>query len=113
MIFDSELALSGYDMFRKDRPVNREGGGVLLYVKRDLHALQFVPQSKFPEQIWCKFKDVKRDKFFVGVCYRTPTDTIFGFDTHDSLRELVNEMGSSGRHFLLINAKNFSVYNTV
>ena len=29
-VLDSELALGGYDLFRKDRPVDREGGGVLL-----------------------------------------------------------------------------------
>ena len=31
-ILDSELALEGYDLFRKDRPVDRSGGGVLLYI---------------------------------------------------------------------------------
>ena len=31
-ILDSELTLPGYTLFRRDRPVNREGGGVLLAV---------------------------------------------------------------------------------
>jgi len=97
-------------MFRKDRPVNREGGGVLLYVRRDLLAYEFVPQTKFPEQVWCQFEDIRRDKFFVGVCYRTPTDTklIFDLDTHGAVRELISEIGSSGRHFLLMGDFNYA-----
>jgi len=93
-------------MFRKDGPVNREDGGVL-YIKHELHAFEFVPQIKFPLQILCQFEDVKRDKFFVGVCYRTPTDTVYGFDTHNLLRELASEMGSSGRYFLLVGDFNY------
>ena len=27
-IFDSELTIDGYDLFRQDRPVDRDGGGV-------------------------------------------------------------------------------------
>ena len=30
-VFDGELTLSGYDLFRKDRLLGRRGGGVLLY----------------------------------------------------------------------------------
>jgi len=100
--------LSGYDKFHKDRPVNREGGGILLYVRRELQAFEFVPQTKFPEQFWCQFEDIKCDNFFVGVCYCTPTDTIFDLDTHGVLRELISEMGISGRHFLLKGDINYS-----
>ena len=81
-ISDSELALSGYDMFCTDRPVDREGGGVSLYVKRELQAFEFVPLTKFIEQIWCQFEEVIRDKFFVGVCYRTPTAKIVLHNCH-------------------------------
>jgi len=27
-----ELALNGYDLFRQDRPVDRDGSGILLYM---------------------------------------------------------------------------------
>ena len=40
-IRDAELALQGYDLFRQDRPVAREGGGVLLYVKSELNAVKY------------------------------------------------------------------------
>ena len=50
LIADSELALAGYDMFRQDRPVNREGGGVLLYVRSSLHAVQCELSVRFPNK---------------------------------------------------------------
>jgi len=40
-VLDVELALNGYDMFRQDRPVDRDGGGVLLYVRSTLNAVQY------------------------------------------------------------------------
>jgi len=50
-ILDSELSLDGYNLFRKDRPVARAGGGVLLYVKSSLAPVMFSPNTKFPEHI--------------------------------------------------------------
>jgi len=50
-ILDSGIALSGYSLFRRDRPVDREGEGVLLYVRSDLQPTEFVPDSSFPEQV--------------------------------------------------------------
>jgi len=36
-----ELALNGYDLFRQDRPVDRDCGGVLVYVRSTLNAVQY------------------------------------------------------------------------
>jgi len=71
-ILDSELALAGYDMFRQDEPVNRAGGGVLLYVKNFLQATVYEPSVSFPEQIWCNISSSSADTILIGVCYRTP-----------------------------------------
>jgi len=106
-IFDSELALPGYDLFRKDRPTDREGGGVILYVNSDLHAVEYVPDSNFPEQIWCQILDHNRDKFYVGVCYRTPTVAIFDIDTNSSLRQLLTKLSGSNSHFMLMGDFNY------
>ena len=76
-ILDSELALEGYDLFRKDRPVDRSGGGVLLYIKSNLHAVEVPPFSSFPEQVWCYFSDASNTKCYIGVCYRTPSFDIY------------------------------------
>ena len=74
---DYELTLQGYDLFRHVRPVAREGGGVLLYVKHRLRTVKCELSSKFPKQVWCYFQDAKKIKCYVGVCYRTPTISIF------------------------------------
>ena len=74
-VSDMELALNSYDLFRQDRPVDRDDGGVLLYVSSTLNAVQYRPTlaTQFPEQIWCYFVDSKGCRFYVGVCYRTPS----------------------------------------
>jgi len=68
-ILDSELALARYDMFRQDRPVNRAGGGVLLYVKNSLQATLYEPSVSFPEKIWCNISSRSADTILIGVCY--------------------------------------------
>ena len=47
-ILDSELSVAGYDLFRKDRPHDIRGGGVMLYVKAHLQAVEFMPNTSFP-----------------------------------------------------------------
>jgi len=107
-ILDSELSLPGYTLFRRDRPVNREGGGVLLYVKGALQPVEFEPRSSFPEQVWCRIMDSAGEDFYLGVCYRTPTDSIFGSGNHAVLRDLVTEFGGSRKHFMLMGDLNYS-----
>jgi len=52
-VLDSELIISGYDLFRCDRPSNNMGGGVL-YTKAELQATDFTTVTAFPEQVWCQ-----------------------------------------------------------
>ena len=104
---DSEIALTGYDLFRQDRPINREGGGVLLYIRNTLHAVQVSLSSAFPEHIWCYFLDSLGCRFFVGVCYITPSVTIYGSGNHDLLQDVINELGHTNRHFVLMGDFNY------
>ena len=53
-ILDSELMLSGYEMFRCDRATNNVGGGVLLYVRSVLKPVEYSIVTKYPEHVWCK-----------------------------------------------------------
>ena len=108
-ISDSELALQSYDLFRCDRPVSREGGGVLLYVKQRLRAVKCELSSKFPEQVWCYFHDKNNIKCYVGVCYRTPTVNIYGSSNHDVLQSLINELGTTKKHFMLMGDCNYRI----
>ena len=53
-VIDAEISLPGYTLFRADRPTDNKGGGVLLYVLSSLNPSAFVPQTKYPEHVWCK-----------------------------------------------------------
>jgi len=46
-IFDPELDVPGYDLFRMDRPLDNRCGGVLLYVNGDLVAVEWSPKTSF------------------------------------------------------------------
>ena len=107
LVADSEIALAGYDMFRQDRPVNREGGGVLLYVRNSLHAVQCELSARFPEQAWCYFLDANKHKCYLGICYRTPTYNIYGSHNHDLVKDLVTELRSTKKHFVLMGDFNY------
>jgi len=76
-IFDSELILYGYVMFRYDRDTGNKGGGVLLYVKMDLEPTEFVPKVKFPEHTRCRLVDAGGEELLVVVCYRSPNGRLF------------------------------------
>ena len=105
-ISDTEISLTGYDMFRRDRPADVRGGGVLLYVKSELNAVEFVPKSRFPEQVWCSVKTSNGSDVLIGVCYRSPNMmTIFGNDVNGTLLDLVKEV--SGRQILWMGDFNY------
>ena len=107
-ILDSELSLDGYDLFRKNRLVDRVGGGVLMYIKSSLCPVEFLPNDKFPEQVWCQISDSGKNKFLIGICYHTPSNGIFGdCNNHNLLVYLLNELGSSDHHFVLMGDFNY------
>ena len=93
-IDDSELDLKGYTMFRKDRENQKTrghgAGGVLLYVKEELHATERIDikDEKFRESIWCEIK-YEKQKVLIGVCYRTPDSTE---DINNGLCKLVGKV---------------------
>ena len=67
-IGDSELNLTGYTLFRKDRELDIKGGGVLMYVKDCLNASEVKFKSDFPEQVWCKVMCNGNTELFI-VCF--------------------------------------------
>jgi len=48
------------------------------------------------------------EKCFVGVCYRTPSYDIYGSTNHDLLHDVISELGSSKKHFMLMGDFNYS-----
>ena len=104
-ILDSELGIFGYEVFRCDRPNLHRGGGVLLYIRIELQPIQHFPRSSFPEQVWCKLRNKNKEEQLIGVCYRTPTASIYQSNTDTLLRDLLNEL--SGKHFVLMGDFNY------
>ena len=90
-IDDSELALDGYVMFRKDRENQRiKGhgeGGVLLYVKDTIKAVERpdMRNVKFKESVWSEIH-YGANRLLVGVCYRPPD---VSEETEEGLYEII------------------------
>jgi len=88
-VLDSELEVHGYDLFRCNRPVSCKGGGVLLYVKEELQAIELKLKNSFPEQVWCCIGEKGRDEVLVGICYRTPMEKVYDVDIHAELKKML------------------------
>jgi hypothetical protein len=73
-ISDSEISLSGFTCYRKDRSIIKSGrgGGVLLYVHNSLSSTlaQNLNDLK-SESVWCNIKVDKVKHLLVGCCYRS------------------------------------------
>jgi len=93
-------------MYRSDRQCGLRGGGVLLYVKSSLQSVEYCTSAEFPEQVWCRIIGDGRNDLLVGICYRTPTESIYGKINHDELRKLITEV--KGQHLLLMGDFNYS-----
>lgn len=72
-ILDSEIALDGYNLFRRDRTETR-GGGVLLYVRSDITAVvnDNITNELNSESIWCSITTRER-QLIIGNCYNSPS----------------------------------------
>ena len=99
-IFDLELHLEGYQLFRCDRSVSSRGGGVLLYVNSELNPIQFHTRTTYGEHVWCQVDDLQ-----IGVCYRSPNTGIVGPNNKHELRMVITELSNS--HFVLMGDFNY------
>jgi len=63
-VFDTEISLCGYQLFRDDRSSPNKGGGVLLYVREFLKPAEFSVKSEFNDNVLCQIGDL-----IIGVCY--------------------------------------------
>ena len=79
-----------------------------MYVLSSLNPSAFVPQTKYPEHVWCKLNTMNCE-LFVGVCYRSNNTEIFGSDLHSTLRNLITEV--SNKHVMLMGDFNYPSVN--
>ena len=71
--FEAEFNIPGYKLFHQDRE-HKKGGGVLLYVKNEIHAceLRKDKQDKY-DSLWVELTEANGQKMNVGVIYRPKT----------------------------------------
>src|SRR3989442_888635 len=77
-IGDAEISITGFTVFRRDRDVGftgkQRGGGVLMYVRDKLAAIDVSDQTKgVNESIWVSVRGIKSKEVIVGVCYCSPS----------------------------------------
>ena len=75
-IGDAGININGYSIFRRDRDFDkrdrRRGGGVLLYVRNDLKAVEMNSSEHECESLFVCIKILGLGNLIVGVCYRSP-----------------------------------------
>ena len=77
-ILDSELAITGYTIFRRDR--NRHGGGIIIFVK-DTLSCTILPSSTSPSMEFISLTfEFCSSKFCISVFYRPPSSDVSYFD---------------------------------
>ena len=74
-VSDSEVAIEGYSIVRKDR--NRHGGGVCVYVRDNLTFNTRSDLDEETESVWLDLLLPRTIPVLVGVCYRPPKDSAF------------------------------------
>ena len=88
-IFNSELLLHDYDVFRNDR--NPQGGGVFIAVRKELCG-EILPFSKDLESIFVKINVKGRKSVILGSVYRPPKSPIeFCNNTVNQIYELFDK----------------------
>jgi len=76
-----------------------------LYVKKALQAVKVEVNGNFLEQVWCKIRVDSCYDLLIGVCYRTPTEQVFGKDNHSKLRDMLSDV--SNKNFILMGDFNY------
>jgi len=77
---------------------NMPGCGVSYFRRIILYTIKL--DNDFPEQVWCKLRYNGHHDILVGVCYRTPTEKVYGHIAHEQLRDLFLKI--SDRDFILM-----------
>lgn len=99
---DHELSLPGYDIIRKDR--NRRGGGVCIFVNRNVkYSVIEDVSTEQVESIWIK-ANFGKDDFDIGVMYRPPSsDTTY----YDCMLDQMEKIQSFNNRVILMGDLNF------
>ncbi len=112
-ILDSELAFSGYTLFRRDKDgSDGRGGGVLLYIHDSIDATQYCDLDNivYETSIWCEVKLNGNDNLLVGLVYRSPNESTD--ENNKALRQQLTTASNTGfTHFLIFGDFNYREIN--
>ena len=98
---DTPLSLPGYNLARSDHPGNVKRGGVCLYYKEKL-SLRMINVSFLSQCVLCEVTP-QRQKGYVIVIYRSPSQTAVEFDEFlSNLEKLLNFVKQSQPSFTII-----------
>jgi len=75
------------------------------YVKCNMSAVEVKFKNEFSEQIWCKVQIRNGEDLLIGVCYRTPNESISQKDNNKFLCDMIAEL--HGKPLLLMGDFNF------
>ena len=110
-IFNSEISIEGYALYRKDRnsKVKTRGGGVMFYIntKFNVTVVEDFEDSNFPETLWCNIEFDKR-KTLIGVCYRPPDSSNIN---DEALCNLLSKVGLCNKDVIIMGDFNFPELN--
>ena len=105
-ISDSEVSISGYNIFRNDRNLN--GGGVAIYVKASLPEPTVRIKSENLELISLEIAPKHAKPFLVVCWYRPPTADEAAFD---NLREVLKNLDQDGKETIFVGDTNCDFKN--
>ena len=113
---DNEISVPGYDILRKDR--NRNGGGVLAYIKNDLAYNVREDLDSSNETIFLEIFLLHSKPILIGIFYRPPNDSQFlkTFQTTiENAKDFNNQeiyiMGDMNINMVKNNTNNASITN--
>ena len=88
-ISDTELGMTEYVMFRKDR-IGRKRGGVILYFKESTQAykIKLEKEAECEEAVWCNII-TENSTLTVGLVYRSPNISI---DENEKVQNAIKEV---------------------
>lgn len=86
---DTEFTFPNYNMIRCDRPLNKRGGGLIMYVST-MYQFSIERQLMTPptESIWCKITHAKYT-FLIGCIYKPPPNSLNLFSDGSNIDDLL------------------------
>ena len=105
-IEDSEIAISGYTIFRRDRPNGSRRGGVALYMRNELQPVVISePPDNIVESVFVKIK-IGNKLILVGSIYRPPNALS---EYWSSVKLLIEHYSQFGLGTIIMEDLNFDI----